>query len=212
MIMKQIFFFLAFFSLLLTASCKRSSTIQDLPFAVDSVGNQVLVITHADSSFAAAAFYVHTPEGWRLDRSGDAFVGKMGVGKMREGDARTPLGYLGILSAFGIQPNPGTQIPYIDVTPTMVGVDCEGEYYNQIVDTALIKVEVTGENMHAIVPEYNFGLTTTYNQACVPGFGSCLFIHCKGSKPYTGGCVALDEDFMKHVLQVSDTTLTIYIR
>ena len=62
MIMKQIFFFLAFFSLLLTASCKRSSTIQDLPFAVDSVGNQVLVITHADSSFAAAAFYVHTPD------------------------------------------------------------------------------------------------------------------------------------------------------
>ena len=212
MIMKQIFFFFALFCMLLTASCKRSSTIQDLPFAQDSVGNQVLVITHSDSSFARADFYIHTPDGWQLDRSADAFVGKMGVGKMREGDARTPLGYLGILSAFGILPNPGTHIPYIDVTPTMVGVDCEGEYYNQIVDTAIVKVAVTGENMHALAPEYHYGLTTTYNQACEPGLGSCVFIHCKGNKSYTGGCVALDEAFMKHILQVCDTTLTIYIR
>ena len=176
------------------------------------MGNQVLVITHSDSSFAQADFYIHTPDGWQLDRSADAFVGKMGVGKMREGDARTPLGYLGILSAFGILPNPGTHIPYIDVTPTMVGVDCEGEYYNQIVDTAIVKVAVTGENMHALAPEYHYGLTTTYNQACEPGLGSCVFIHCKGNKSYTGGCVALDEAFMKHILQVCDTTLTIYIQ
>ena len=212
MIMKQIFFFFALFCMLLTASCKRSSTIQDLPFAQDSVGNQVLVITHSDSSFARADFYIHTPDGWLLDRSADAFVGKMGVGKMREGDARTPLGYLGILSAFGILPNPGTHIPYIDVTPTMVGVDCEGEYYNQIVDTAIVKVAVTGENMHALAPEYHYGLTTTYNQACEPGLGSCVFIHRKGNKSYTGGCVALDEASMKHILQVCDTTLTIYIQ
>ena len=119
MIMKQIFFFFALFCMLLTASCKRSSTIQDLPFAQDSVGNQVLVITHSDSSFAQADFYIHTPDGWQLDRSADAFVGKMGVGKMREGDARTPLGYLGILSAFGIEPNPGTQIPYWDEVKRM---------------------------------------------------------------------------------------------
>jgi L,D-peptidoglycan transpeptidase YkuD (ErfK/YbiS/YcfS/YnhG family) len=39
------------------------------------------------------------------------------------GDGKTPLGTLRPLSAFGIKPNPGTTMPYIDVTPTTYAFD-----------------------------------------------------------------------------------------
>ena len=53
----------------------------------------------------------------------DVFVGKNGLGKTGEGDGKTPLGTLHPLSAFGIKPNPGTTMPYIDVTPTTYAFD-----------------------------------------------------------------------------------------
>lgn len=183
----------------------------ELPFSVDSVGKQVLVITPIDSSIAQADFYCSEQGGWLLCRSEEAYIGKYGVGKMREGDAKTPVGYYGVVKAFGVQPNPGTKLPYTDITPTTIGVDGEGPYYNQIIDTAVVKAEVIGENMYTLVPEYNYGLETTYNRDCVPGMGSCVFIHCKGNKRYTGGCIALSEDYMKALLHCIDETFTFYV-
>ena len=66
------------------------------------------------------------------------YVGKNGLGKTGEGDAKTPVGTLRPLSAFGIKPNPGTKMPYIDVTPTIFACDDNCEYYNQIIDTAVV--------------------------------------------------------------------------
>ena len=48
----------------------------------------------------------------------DVFIGKNGIGKTGEGDAKTPTGTLRPLSAFGIKPNPGTKMPYTDITPS----------------------------------------------------------------------------------------------
>lgn len=196
---------------LLSACTPAYIAENELPFSVDSVGRQVLVITPIDSSIAQADFYCSERGGWLLCRSEEAYIGKYGAGKMREGDAKTPVGYYGVVSAFGIQPNPGTKLPYIEITPTTVGVDGEGDYYNQIIDTAVVKVAVTGEDMYAAVPDYYYGLTTTYNQDCVPGMGSCVFIHCKGNKPYTGGCIALSEDFMVALLRCIDEQFRFYV-
>ena len=44
----------------------------------------------------------------------DVYVGKNGLGKKGEGAAKTPVGTLRPLNAFGIKPNPGTTMPYID--------------------------------------------------------------------------------------------------
>lgn len=60
----------------------------------------------------------------------DVYVGKNGLGKTREGDGKTPVGTFHPLTAFGVKPNPGTAMPYLDVTPTIFACDDSCEFYN----------------------------------------------------------------------------------
>ena len=41
--------------------------------------------------------------------------------------------------------------------------------------------------------------------------GSAIFIHVKGSKPYTGGCISFDEDRMVEILKNCDMSLVIKV-
>ncbi|MBP3774411.1 MAG: L,D-transpeptidase family protein [Bacteroidaceae bacterium] len=143
----------------------------------------------------------------------DVYVGKNGIGKASESDTKTPTGTLHVLRAFGVKPNPGTAIPYIDVTPSVFACDEEGPYYNQVIDTAAVHhYGCKGEDMYHIVPQYNYGLTTDYNSECVWPEGSNIFIHCKGPRPYTGGCIAFDEDKMIEILRRCDLSLVITVK
>ena len=141
----------------------------------------------------------------------DVFVGKNGLGKTGEGDAKTPVGTLRPLSAFGIKPNPGTTMPYINVTPSTYACDEDCEYYNQIVDTAAVHHLCKGEEMYSYQPQYNYGIATDFNKECIYPNGSAIFIHVKGSKPYTGGCIAFDEDRMVEILKNCDMSLVIKV-
>ncbi|MBP3227164.1 MAG: L,D-transpeptidase family protein [Bacteroidaceae bacterium] len=142
-----------------------------------------------------------------------AYIGKNGIGKTGEGDAKTPTGTLRAVGAFGVKPNPGTAMPYTRVTASTFACDEPGPYYNQIVDTARVHhAGCTGEDMLHTVPEYDYGLSTDFNAACRYPDGSNIFVHCKGRKTWTGGCIALDEDKMLELLCRCDTTLVIRIR
>ena len=123
----------------------------------------------------------------------DVYVGKNGLGKTGEGDGKTPVGILHPLSAFGIKPNPGTKMPYIDVKPTTFACDED-------------------EEMYAYQPQYNYGIATDFNKECIYPNGSAIFIHVKGSKPYTGGCISFDEDRMIEILKNCDMSLVIDIK
>ena len=142
----------------------------------------------------------------------DVYVGKNGLGKTGEGDGKTPVGILHPLSAFGVKPNPGTKMPYIDVKPTTYACDEDCEYYNKIIDTAETKHECKGEEMYSYQPQYNYGIATDFNKECIYPNGSAIFIHVKGSKPYTGGCISFDEDRMVEILKNCDMSLVIEIK
>ena len=142
----------------------------------------------------------------------DVYVGRNGLGKTGEGDGKTPVGTLRPLTAFGIKPNPGTAMPYLDVTPTTCACDEDCEFYNRIVDTAAVGRDCKGEEMYSLQPYYNYGIATDFNQACVYPKGSNIFIHVKGPKPYTGGCIAFDEDRMVEILRHCDLSLVISIK
>ena len=58
----------------------------------------------------------------------DVYIGKNGLGKTGEGDGKTPVGTLRPLTAFGVKPNPGTTMPYINVTPTTYACDEDCEF------------------------------------------------------------------------------------
>ena len=140
------------------------------------------------------------------------YIGKNGIGKTGEGDAKTPTGTLRPLTAFGVKTNPGTKMPYIDVTPSIFACDEDCQYYNQIVDTAKVHhYGCKGEDMFHTVPEYNYGIATDFNKECAYPKGSAIFIHCKGAKVWTGGCIAFDEDKMVEILRRCDTSLVVTV-
>jgi len=181
----------------------------------DSDVNQIMLVRYTGGCSAIVRYYEkNTKENnaWSLVfEEEDAYVGKFGIDKTKEGDAKVPTGDFGILTAFGIRDNPGTALDYIDITPDIYACDEDGEYYNKIVDTKATGHECTGEDMYRFSPEYNYGIATDYNKDCVAGAGSAIFIHCKGEKAFTGGCVAISEDNMRTVLVTADEGMRVVI-
>lgn len=173
---------------------------------------ELLEVECTGGSDAKVRYYVKHEGRLKLLHRGTAFIGKNGTGKTGEGDAKTPLGVLAPLCAFGIKPNPGARLPYIRVKPGTVACDCEGPFYNRIVTPSEYGDSVPeGERMWELVPEYDFGLQTDFNSANVYPLGSAIFVHCKGRKTWTGGCIALDERLMKQILRTAGAGLRIWI-
>ena len=180
-------------------------------YAADTTTRQILLVKCTQGSNAEVEFYIKQADNsWLLERADTAHIGEKGLGKQREGDKKTPEGNFGIREAFGIKANPGTVIPYIDVTPTIYACG-DRYYYNQIIDTKKKPHRCRGEHMIKYVPSYNYGLPTTYNPNNIRGLGSAIFFHCTSESPSTAGCVAVTEDFMVQILQKSDTGLKICI-
>lgn len=184
-------------------------------YRADPKVNQIMLVRYTGGCSAKVFFYEKLTEendAWSLVfEEDDACVGKYGAGKTSEGDAKTPIADLGVLCAFGIRRNPGTALNYIDVKPTTFACDEEGEYYNTILDTAETGHDCKGEEMYRYTPEYNYGIATDFNAECIPGAGSAIFLHCKGAKAFTGGCIALDEAHMAQVLRCADAGMRIVI-
>ncbi len=140
----------------------------------------------------------------------DAFIGKEGLGKTKEGDNKTPIGDFGIITAFGIKQNPGTKLPYVDVTEDIY---CCGEkdFYNQIIDIKEHPHQCEGEHLIDYTPEYNYGFFVDYNKEGEAGKGSAIFFHCRGANTYTGGCIAVSEENMIKILKTVDSGTRIII-
>ena len=183
-------------------------------YSSDNNARQLLIVKYLGGSDAEAKYYIKGAGGWRLHGRCLAFVGKNGIGKTREGDTKTPVGELKPLRAFGIMPDPGCALPYLRVTIGTVAVDEEGPYYNRIVhfpENTSADRTPGGEKMWELSPEYDYGIETDYNATCTWPLGSAIFIHCKGAKSWTGGCVALDKQLMRRILQTADSGLRIIV-
>ena len=175
---------------------------------------QVMLVRCTEGSNAIVQFYQKLTDqnnAWTLVFETDAFIGKNGAGKTQEGDAKTPYGDFGVLCAFGILDDPGTKLGYIPVTETTYACDEDCEYYNQIIDIEQTGHDCAGEEMFIYSPEYNYGIATDYNPNNEYPKGSEIFLHCKGAKVFTGGCIAIDEDLMRTVLQYAEPGMRIII-
>jgi len=204
------FFVLVFVSVFTYCTPKDQwQAIMDSYLPGDTV-QQLLLVKHTEGSNAIAEFYIKEDGKWQLMEKRPVYIGQNGLGKEKEGDRKTPIGEFTANTAFGILPNPGTKLPYILATPSIYGCD-DSCYYNQMIDTAVLHHECHGEHIIDYVPHYNYGIAISYNPDGIVGLGSCIYVHCKGPNPYTAGCVALDEDFMRMVLVNSDERLRISI-
>ncbi len=176
---------------------------------------QVLLIRYIGGCSATAQYYQKSNynNAWELTFESTAFVGEHGIGTCVEGNCKSPVGDFGIRPfAFGILPNPGTKLDYLNVTKDTYCCDEDTKLYNQIFDISKSDhKDCKGEEMYKYTPEYNYGLTIECNPDNVYPNGSNIFLHCKGAKPFTGGCVALDQKDMKTVLQTADKNMRVII-
>lgn len=168
---------------------------------------QLIVVAALAQTTATISVHEKAEDGqWHEVLATPGFIGKNGLGKTKEGDGKTPVGAFVIDKAFGIAPDPGCHMPYLQVDENIYwsGDERKGMRYNELVDIR----NYPGLNAKAserIVDyqePYQYVLNMGYNPECAAGRGSALFLHCFGRyNPYTGGCVAIPEAQMRRVMQ-----------
>lgn len=147
----------------------------------------------------------------------DAVVGKNGPGKQSEGDVKTPLGTWTIGEAYGIKEDPGSLLPYTQITDDMYwcATGSNGTKYNTLLYKSDDPDNDYSEDEHLIeydVP-YAYLLNLGYNAAGAPYAGNAIFLHCwRGPDTPTGGCVGVAEESMIEILRTvtPGTSVTIY--
>ena len=183
--------------------------------------DQMLVVAafNAEATDAWISLHEKQEDGtWKMVMTTPGFIGKNGLGKTREGDAKTPTGVFHFNRAFGIADDPGCAIPYVKVDQDTYwsGDPREGFHYNELVNLEeLPDLDLeSGDSEHIIDYPYHYQycLNISYNEEGVPGLGSAIFLHCYApAKPFTGGCVSIPEDYMKFVMRQVDENTAVVI-
>ena len=93
--------------------------------------DQILIVNAKGGSTADVKLWEKQNGTWKSTRQMSGFVGSKGVGEPREGISRTPQGAYTLGFAFGIGGNPGTKLPYRQITQNSYWVgDSSSPYYN----------------------------------------------------------------------------------
>ena len=143
---------------------------------------------------------------WKMIMTTPGFIGQKGLGKIREGDRKTPAGIFHFNRAFGIADDPGCTIPFVkaDDNTYWSGDGRTGKHYNELINLCDCPDIDTKASEHIVdyQTEYQYAMNISYNEKGEPGLGSAIFLHCLGSrKPYTGGCTAIPQDKMIFVIK-----------
>ena len=138
---------------------------------------------------------------WEMILRCKGYVGRNGIWKTREGDVKTPVGTFKVTEAFGVYGNPGTSVKYTKLTSSLYWSGEAGTYNTMVDSNVLGHIPANSEHLIDYQPHYNYALNIGYNKKNVFGKGSAIFLHCFGSNPYTGGCVAVSESNMKLIIQ-----------
>jgi len=167
--------------------------------------SQIIAVQYSKDSTATLTFHEKIDGVWRQELSCTAIVGQNGLGKTVEGDKKTPRGTYDLTMAFGIEANPGTELPYTQLTKDHYWCcTSDSEYYNQLVDIGKTEYAPTksDEHLKAVKGYYDYAIVLNYNPDCVPGKGSAIFLHCTGEKATTNGCIAIAEDTLVQILKM----------
>lgn len=179
------------------------------------MGSATQVITvQAHGSYATVTAWERAGTGWRrVIATSAARIGSHGVvaGTARkQGTGTTPTGTYTLKQAFGIKADPGTTMPYHQVTNDDWWVeDNLSAYYNQLrgasqggFDTAAPESSVNGsEHLITHTVPYQYAVVIDYNMApAVPYRGAGIFLHVNGAGA-TAGCVSVPLATMVAILR-----------
>ena len=182
-----------------TASLETSPDwVAKLDAAKDA--DQLFVVAAVGETTAYVSMHEKDADGnWKQILTTPGYIGKYGLGKTKEGDAKTPVGTYHFNYAFGIADDPGCVFPYQKVTEDdyWSGDQREGHHYNEMVSIKDLPDLNTDDSEHIIEYNYHYQycMNISWNENGETGKGSAIFLHCLGpNKPYTGGCVAIPQD------------------
>ena len=177
----------------------------------------VMVGNEADPAKGTLTWYQRDAEGLlKPILSMEAVSGMNGITtEKQEGDMKTPAGVYSFSMAFGMKENPGAILPYHQVVEGDHFVDdSASRYYNRLVNEKEVEKDWnSSEVLIRQAPHYNYALVLNYNEACVPGKGSAIFLHCPKIANNTGtsGCISVQEEQMKQILCSVDAATKIVV-
>ena len=184
--------------------------IMNIPAAQDESVTQMVVVAAMGEDLTTATVSMHerAEDGtWKQILTTPGFVGRTGVipdAERQAGTGKTPMGDYRFTQAFGIAPDPGCAMPYVQVDEDKYWSGDYTYHPNEMVSLSEHPELDTDNSEHLIEYEYEYQycLNIGFNEEGTYGRGDAIFLHCIGrKKPYTGGCVAVPEYAMKYILQ-----------
>ena len=176
---------------------------------------QLFIVAGYENSTAWISMHEKDAGGsWKMILSTPGYIGREGLGKTREGDAKTPVGTFSFNKAFGLADDPGCALPYTKADEDIYWSGDENINYNQMVNIKDHPELDTDKSEHIVdyKYQYQYCLNISYNEEGKANAGSAIFLHCFGDKkPYTGGCVAIPEEQMYYVMQHVDPGCVVVI-
>ena len=151
----------------------------------------------------------------RLNIETDAYIGKNGItNNKKEGDGKTPLGEfeLGLILVRNSNVENIHGLKYKVITENMYWIDdSKSKYYNQLVDMSKVtKAWDSAEHLIDYPIQYEYLIEIKTNPNNIHGKGSAIFLHCSNNQP-TAGCVAIDRNVMKKIIENIDEKTKIKI-
>ena len=144
-----------------------------------------------------------------------AYIGKNGLTRYkREGDGKTPIGEfeLGIILGTHLKEKNKNRLGYMQINKDMYWVDDpKSKYYNQLVEISEVKKDWnSAEHLIDYPIQYEYLIEIKTNPNNISGKGSAIFLHCTNYGA-TAGCVAVDKETMKKIIENIDEDTKIEI-
>ena len=192
----------------------NSMTVANLKAAQNSDNILIVSASSVNSKDITAYYYEKNGGSWKESFKVAGTVGRNGINKVGEGDKRTPTGIFGVTKLFGLNANPGTRLPYHQLTGSEYW--CGGKFYNQWVDENTMDHsgcnKKDDEHLASYPIVYDYVAALNFNSANVAGKGSAIFIHClRNTGSPTAGCIALPKTQMKYFMQRLNTSTKVII-
>lgn len=157
--------------------------------------SQLITVTNAGTG-DAATLQAFARQNGRWQRAFGPFpvtIGAAGFSHaVSEQTVASPIGFFTLTQAFGNDPDPGTELPYHQVSYGDVWVSQPSSpYYNTMQADDADGVRGTGEKLWEVVPGYDYAVVIDYNRDPVrAGAGSAFFLHVQIPEP-SAGCVTM---------------------
>ena len=177
-----------------TAGVTRDNIAQNLKSVPKSCSQLIITLGTGGSNAVIYCFQKDSDGYWQQVYKFSGFVGKGGIGKTSEGDVKSPYGYYTLGTAFGRLGNPGTKMPWRDITSNDYWDD---DPYSSTYNTWQSSNPPKTEKMN--ITAYNYGFVINYNSNKVLGAGSAIFFHVAYSS--TLGCTGTSQDNVIKILQ-----------